>query len=251
MKDCNKCGKKKYDNEFGKNKNTCKECKNSYERERRSKNREKYRAEGKEYYQKKKSEHIIIDKNIKKTCTVCKKEKDGHMFYVKTIGTLRSECKECASMKRKKHYQQNREKIIKQTSAYTENRKKTDISFKLERNIRTRLYQAFTSQYLNKRQSTMKYVNCRPIFFKNWIEFQLYDGMTMENYGEIWHIDHCKPCCKFDFSIDDDVYKCFHWSNMRPYLSQKNLSKHSSYNPFDSVMQDIKAHVFLKSQFNI
>ena len=29
--------------------------------------------------------------------------------------------------------------------------------------------------------------------FKKWIIHQLYAGMTIENYGSVWEIDHCFP----------------------------------------------------------
>jgi hypothetical protein len=252
-KECTKCHIVKKLEKFakanGKYKSFCKECKNKAEKERRSKIRDQLNEKSREKYRKKKEEvkDKPIDTNIKKICTICNIEKCGDSFYLnKTKGTIRAECKDCASLWRKDNYQKNREYVIKQTNQYKVNKMNTDIAFKFERRLRNRLYSAFVSKTEVKKQRTMKYVGCTPDFFKKWLEFQLYDGMTLENYGEIWHIDHCKPCYLFDFSIEEEVEKCSNWKNLRPYLAEKNLSKSNKYNPFDSVLQDIKSVEFLK-----
>ena len=92
-------------------------------------------------------------------------------------------CKQCSSNKRKKNYQENREQIIKQTSKYTTEKMKRDPIFKLERRLRSRIYCAFMAQGETKSNRTWKYIGCSPQFLQEWIEYQLYDGMTMGKYG--------------------------------------------------------------------
>jgi hypothetical protein len=250
MKECTKCHIKKEVDLFPKNKLWCKDCKNKHERERRAKDRQTQRDEYKKYYEKKKLEDaIVVDTNITKLCTNCKIEKPGSEFYLNGLkNALRSECKKCSSNRRKSMYKKNKKKIIKQTSNYTKQRMKIDPAFKLERRLRTRLYYALQSANVVKKQRTMKYVQCTPSFLENWLSYQLYDGMTLENYGKVWHVDHCKPCALFDFSDEKQIFECFHWSNLRPYLSTKNLKKHTSYTHFDSVLQEIKVRKFLKER---
>lgn len=184
-----------------------------------------------------------------KLCTGCKKNKPGSEFYLNGAKKgLRSECKICSSQRRKTYYKDNKKKIIKQTSTYTQNRMKTDPAFKIERKMRNRLYHALKSADVVKRQRTMKYIQCTPSFLVDWLKYQLYDGMTFKNYGKAWHVDHCKPCALFDFSNEQEIFECFHWSNLRPYLASKNLHKHKSYTPFDSVLQEIKIRKFLEKR---
>jgi len=248
MKECTKCHITKDLDKFPKDRSYCKNCKNTYERERRSKNRQKYRDLNKEHYKRKKAEKKIIETDITKQCTICGKNKHGTLFYKRPTGTLRSECKNCSSTRRKEYYQKNREKIIKQTSQYKQNKINTDITFKLEVRLRTRLYNALIAQDETKKQRTMKYVQCTPKILRDWMEYQLYDGMTMDNYGETWHMDHCKPCSMFDLSDPNQVYECFHWVNIRPYTVIKNLKKSASYNIYDSILQEIKAHGFVQTK---
>ncbi len=112
--------------------------------------------------------------------------------------------------------------------------------------MRARIYMAFTTKGLKKSNRTWKYINCSSDFFKKWIEFQLYDGMTLENYGDFWHIDHVKPCASFDLSKEEEIEKCFSWKNMRPLKSDKNRKKNDKIIPFDILMQELKVKVFLR-----
>lgn len=134
-------------------------------------------------------------------------------------------CKECSSVKRKEYYKNNKNAVNKQVSEYQVEKMKVDPVFKMERRLRARIYQVFKAQTCEKNNRTWKYINCSAKQFQKWIEFQLYDGMTMENYGKIWHIDHVKPCSKFDLTKEDEVKECFSWKNLRPYLSEKNIKK--------------------------
>lgn len=246
--DCTKCHQK---NELAKGKRWCKICKNKYEVERRNKHREEIRKKERErYYEKKeklKDVMIEIDSTKNKTCSVCNETKTLDNFFIaKCKGNIRAMCKKCSSDKRKEHYINNKTAIIKQTNNYKVEKMKRDPIFKLEQRLRIRIYQAFTSQNLNKNNRTWKYINCSPYFFQKWIEFQLYDGMTLENYGKIWHIDHVIPCASFDLSNDIEVRKCFEWKNLRPYLAHKNKTKSDKINNFDIIMQELKVFSFQK-----
>jgi len=215
----------------GKYKAFCKECKNEKEKERRSKIREEINKKEREKYHKKKEEVSgkVIDTDFKKKCTVCDIEKNATDFYLhKTKGTIRAECKLCTSLWRKENYQQNREYVIKQTNQYKVNKMNTDIAFKFERRLRSRLYSAFVSKTQVKKQRTLKYVGCTSDFFKKWMEFQLYDGMTLENYGE-WHIDHIRPCSSFDLTNAEEQKKCFYYKNLQPLWAKDNLVKSDKY----------------------
>lgn len=88
---------------------------------------------------------------------------------------------------------------------------------------------------------------CSPRFFKAWMkwQFQFHEGFTMENYGTKWDIDHCKPCSLFDDS-EEDIYECFHWSNVRPMEPLENVSKGNKTNKWTQFIQYVRAKQFIK-----
>jgi len=49
-------------------------------------------------------------------------------------------------------------------------------------------------------------------------------GMTIDNHGE-WHVDHIYPISKFDFTNKDNIFKCFHHTNLQPLWKLENLQK--------------------------
>jgi len=61
------------------------------------------------------------------------------------------------------------------------------------------------------------------------LEKQFKPGMTWENYGPVWHVDHRKPCAQFDFSIPSHRQECFHWTNLQPLFAGENIKKGDNY----------------------
>ena len=209
----------------------CRECKNSYEKNRKSKfNNEKKileKQKSKEYYENVKNnvKEIIIDINETKICSTCNEEKSLDSYFIsKCKGTIRASCKVCSSNKRREHYNNNKEKIIKQTTSYQITRCKIDPKFKLEKNMRSRLYHALKNQKADKLYRTKELVGCSLEELKIHLEAKFKEGMTWENHGE-WHIDHIKPCCSFDLTQEEEQKKCFHYTNLQPLWAKDNLSK--------------------------
>lgn len=246
--ECTKCHQVR---ELAKGKRWCKICKNEYEKERRSKDKEKNNEKSRQLYQKKKEQvlqqEFKIDETQTKKCSVCKEDKTLNNFHVaKCKGNIRAMCKSCSIEKRKEYYKNNKDKINNTRRNYEKERVKNDIDFKFKKYLRSRIYMAFSTKGLKKTNRTWKYINCTNDFFKKWIEFQLYDGMTLENYGEYWHIDHVNPCSNFDLSKENDIEECFSWKNLRPLRSDKNKKKRDKIIPFDMLMQELKVKVFLR-----
>jgi hypothetical protein len=59
------------------------------------------------------------------------------------------------------------------------------------------------------------------------LERQFVEGMTWENRGADWHIDHIIPLSSFKFSCAEDREFKAAWclSNLRPLWAQDNLEK--------------------------
>ena len=71
----------------------------------------------------------------------------------------------------------------------------------------------------------MKYIGCDLDFLKQWLESHFTEQMTFENYGSYWHVDHVIPCSKFNLENENEINNCFHWTNLQPLESSKNMSK--------------------------
>lgn len=54
-------------------------------------------------------------------------------------------------------------------------------------------------------------------------------GMTWENYGSVWHIDHKRPITSFNLSDSEQLQACAHYSNLQPLFAKDNLQKGSKY----------------------
>lgn len=61
-------------------------------------------------------------------------------------------------------------------------------------------------------------------------------GMTWNNYGSAWHVDHVVPCCEFDLTKPAELRKCFALHNLQPAWAKVNLRKNRRL-PVQSEMQ--------------
>jgi len=62
-----------------------------------------------------------------------------------------------------------------------------------------------------------------------YLEKKFEEGMSWENYGKEWHIDHKLPISKFNFKTTDDPdFKiCWSLKNLQPMWAKENMSKNN------------------------
>jgi hypothetical protein len=212
----------------------CKEC--------RSK---KYSVRNKEYsktYIRKKPRITYISTkthlNGKIICTTCAIEKElTEYYYDISIQNYKEICKDCKSNHNKEYRIDNRDEI---------NNKR---SIERQINPQIRIRDSFSSRlcHLVKNQSKSskllsKYLGCSFDEFIKWIQYQFVEGMTMDNYGKEWHIDHVKPCASYDLTNEKELGECMNWKNLRPCWKMENLSKGSKINDELILEHCIKAH---------
>ena len=85
----------------------------------------------------------------------------------------------------------------------------------------------------------MEYVNCSVAHLHNHLESQFGDsGMNWDNTGRGdgecgrgWEIDHRRPCASFDFTDEEQIHMCFHYTNCQPLWSNDNNSKSDKFDP--------------------
>jgi len=60
-----------------------------------------------------------------------------------------------------------------------------------------------------------KYFGLDIEFFREWIEVQLKDGLTWDNFAIKWQFDHIVPVAYFDYSNEEDLLLCWNFINIR------------------------------------
>jgi hypothetical protein len=185
-----------------------------------------------------------------KVCRVCNEETEISLMK-KGWGNI---CKKCECKKAKKYYEEHKEErkqkdkkyreehkeerkqtsleyykknsaeIIKRQIDYKRKRRAEDPLFKLAHVLRCRILSAINSQAGEKAVSSTELLGSSVQHVRDHLESQFTEGMTWENHGE-WHIDHIKPCAKFNLQDPEEQKKCFHWNNLQPLWAKDNLSK--------------------------
>lgn len=65
---------------------------------------------------------------------------------------------------------------------------------------------------------------CEWVVLESRISSLFRDGMTWENYGTVWHLDHIKPVSTFtDTEIAEGAHN--HYLNLQPLLAEENMKK--------------------------
>lgn len=103
----------------------------------------------------------------------------------------------------------------------------TDPGFRLLCNLRKRMYQALKT--CSKSAHTRQLLGCTIPEWKGYLEAKFQPGMTWENYGPVWHVDHIKPCARFNFLDPAHQRACFHYTNTQPLFAEDNLRKGDRY----------------------
>jgi hypothetical protein len=100
--------------------------------------------------------------------------------------------------------------------------KRKNLHARLSENLRSRLHYALVG--CRKSGKTLELLGCSPADLKLHLESQFTPGMSWANYGQ-WHIDHIKPCAKFDLSKPEEQRTCFHFTNLQPLWALDNFTK--------------------------
>jgi len=173
----------------------------------------------KQYYLETKEKSISSNSKEYRIKNIKRKKEYDRQRYLKNIEKIREQ--------HKKYNLNNKEKRNEYMREYVKNRKKTDIGFRIQCNLRRRLNLALKGK--DKANSTMKLLGCSISYFKIYIESLFKPWMTWENYGDKWSVDHIIPCAAFDLTIPEQQQKCFHYSNLQPLDARENSKKGSMY----------------------
>lgn len=101
-----------------------------------------------------------------------------------------------------------------------------DPSYRIANAARMRVYGALKQIGTRKTRHTLDLLgvqNAEEVWAH--LEKQFKPGMTRDNYGTAWEIDHIKPCASFDLTDPAQQKACFHYTNLQPLTPFENRSK--------------------------
>jgi hypothetical protein len=170
-----------------------------------------------------------------KTCRICEVTKSAIQFRKKELT-----CKECSKKKLYEWRENNKEQFLNLCKKYRDKDESKALRNKNRRekykkNIQDRLLQIYRNRVRfcvkkkdfpkNTHIDYEKLVGIKWDILINWLEYNFKPEMNWDNYGTYWHIDHIYPCSLFDFSIEENRYKCFNWTNLAPLKGIDNIKK--------------------------
>jgi len=235
---CNKCGQTKPLDEFRTTtrqtrdgikqycERSCKKCNYESKKERVKKLKTTNAAEYKK----------IIDKQVARDKNYYDKNKErikkrNNKYYAKNKKSLKQQRKE---------YRKNNPEKVKKWKKVTDT-----TNGKLSWNYRRRVRKEIGSG-----KGWSKLLGCSTEHLKKWFEFNFnidsHIGMSWDNYGTVWEIDHVAPCCMFDMANDEHVAICFSWTNTLPITVAYNQTKNGKVKYIDIMKLEMRLKLFSK-----
>jgi len=96
----------------------------------------------------------------------------------------------------------------------------------------------FSETLRNRLRSCLRDTEYSATFFKYAVDFKSPEdvgahilplaaekGWSLQNYGNVWHVDHIIACFWYDFADEEDVRRCWRKTNLQPMERLGNMSK--------------------------
>jgi transposase-like protein len=224
MKSCSHCKVEKELSEFAKrgkdkHKARCKACDANYQRERIKRIKE----EGGEAYQKYLASHTkyrLDHEDYQKDYRARVKEENGQLYQTSL---------EQARMYKRRLQEEGGEAYQNylEVKKNTQRRRQSDPSVRFGDKMRAAL-----SSKIKNPNSNAQYLGTPITLIRAWLEMNFHDGMTWENYGTYWHIDHTLPLSAWNLEDEKECMLCFSWHNTRPLTRSQNLRKSTKILPY-------------------
>lgn len=200
----------------------CKLCQSKYNK-----------VQCKKYYEQHKTKILTKTKQKNSNPLIKLKIKEYHKIYntnnKEKIRISKEKNKEKYKIRQKEYNKINKDKLLIKRREYNLKKYKYDIPYRLLILLRCRLNDMLRSKYIIKTYSAKKLLGCNLNEYKQYLEHQFKPEMNWENYGDIWEIDHIKPCSKFDLLNIEEQQDCFHYSNLQPLFKTTEIAKSFGY----------------------
>jgi hypothetical protein len=168
-------------------------------------------------------------------------------------------CKACLRVSQKKYFQSEKGKtalnkykksekgkatlarIYSSEKFKEENRKrlkryyKEDPKFRFFNGMRSRVKEFLRKKNSHKENKLFKYIGCSKQHFINHIEKQFRQGMSWDNWGKVWELDHIVPLASFKDLNEKNFNIAFNYRNHQPLLVKENSYKRAKFNKDDLI----------------
>lgn len=98
---------------------------------------------------------------------------------------------------------------------------------RLARALRRRIWEALSGK--KKAGSAVRDLGCSTTELKRHLEGQFQSGMSWENYGTLWSVDHILPLSAFDLTDRGQFLKASHYTNLQPLTIEENSAKRDRF----------------------
>jgi hypothetical protein len=201
-----------------------KEVQRERDRARYRRDREKKLASGRIYY-KKNAERVKARTKAYRVNNTERIRVYKKTYYQTLSEKMKERIREINSVSHKKYRVANKQSIAEQRRM----RRLGNPSVRLCHNLHTRCQQAIKFALAKKSRGTWKLIGCTPGFLIEHLESKFLPGMSWENYGKAWHVDHIRPCASFNLEDPEQQEACFNFLNLQPLWKHENFSKSSFF----------------------
>lgn len=123
-----------------------------------------------------------------------------------------------------KHHEKNKQRSRERASRrYYELR--DDPCHRIKRALRNAITRVVRVYKGIKKQRTQTYLGCTHQQARDHIQSLFKPGMTWGTHGTAWEIDHIRPMSSYDFTKQEDIHACCHFTNLQPLWKNENRTK--------------------------
>ena len=155
-------------------------------------------------------------------CRLCQKKQ--RLENKEHLITWRGNNKDRIKKARKKWQIKNKEYLNEYQKKWQVKRRKI-LKWRLAGNMRSLIYESLRDSKSNQHWEDI--VGYTIDQLKKHLEKQFLPGMTWDNYGSYWWIDHIIPVSAFNFQKAEDIdfHRCWSLRNLQPLEAKANMSK--------------------------
>lgn len=112
-----------------------------------------------------------------------------------------------------------------------EKKRRSNPAHRLVNNVRWAIWNSLRLRSTGKDHTALEYLGCTGDDFAEYLvhHYAWKPWFTMENYGDVWHVDHMRPLASFNLSDPAEAKAAFHYTNCQPLGVTENISKGSNW----------------------